>query len=208
MNCPLCSTSQVEFYTKDKRRDYYICCNCSLVFVPTHQRLSAEEEKNEYDKHENSPDDIGYRKFLSRITLPINNIIPQNSYGLDFGCGPGPTLSVMLEEAGHSVDNYDIFYHNDNTVFNNKYDFITCTEVFEHLFNPGKVLNQLFSILKKNGTMGIMTKRVTNKEAFQAWHYKNDQTHVIFFSEKTFNWIGEKYQRSVDFVDKDVVLLY
>jgi len=207
MICPLCCSPKIEFYTKDKRRDYYRCENCALVFVPPQQRLSPQDEKAEYDKHENSPDDMGYRKFLSRVTTPLNNIVPAKSHGLDFGCGPGPTLSVMLEEIGHKVDNYDIFYHNDKSVFTRKYDFVTCTEVFEHLFKPDKVLDKLFSILKEDGVLAIMTKRVTNKEAFQTWHYKNDQTHVIFFSEETFHWIGNEYNCTVELADKDVTLL-
>jgi len=207
MTCPLCCSSKIGFYTKDKRRDYYRCENCALIFVPHQQRLSPEDEKAEYDKHENSPDDMGYRKFLSRVATPLSKIVPVNSQGLDFGCGPGPTLSVILEEMGHKVDNYDIFYNNDKSVFTKKYNFITCTEVFEHLFQPSKVIEQLISMLNKNGIIAIMTKRVASKAAFQTWHYKNDPTHVIFFSEETFRWIGDKYNCTVEFADKDVTLL-
>jgi 16S rRNA G1207 methylase RsmC len=36
---------------------------------------------------------------------------------LDFGCGPGPTLSILLAEQGQQVDLYDPFYHDDPSVF-------------------------------------------------------------------------------------------
>ena len=51
-----------------------------------------------------------------------------NSQGLDFGCGPGPCLSVMLEEQGHSLQLYDLYYANNRLLVNTEYDFITATE--------------------------------------------------------------------------------
>ena len=186
MICPLCTSKQISDYYKDKRRNYHTCKICSLVFVEPSQRLSKIEEKAEYDKHENSPNDAGYRTFLTRMLTPITSMIKQNSNGLDFGCGPGPTLSIMFRELGYSVDDYDLFYQNDKSVFCKKYDFITSTEVFEHLFEPGKIISQLLDMIETHGVLGIMTKRVTTIEAFSNWHYKNDMTHVCFFSEKTF----------------------
>jgi len=51
----------------------------------------------------NSPDDPRYRAFLSRLFIPLNERIAPESCGLDFGSGPGPTLSVMFEEQGHTM---------------------------------------------------------------------------------------------------------
>ena len=207
MLCPLCNNSDATFYSKDKRRDYFQCQNCALVFVPVEQRLSSLEEKAEYDKHENNPNDTGYRNFLSRLHSPVEEFIKEHSKGLDFGCGPGPTLSVMFEENGHQVDNYDIFYADNKDIFNKRYDFITSSEVFEHLFKPGDVFEQIISILKPGGVLGVMTKRVTSKTAFDNWHYKNDKTHVCFFSDKTFEWLADNYNLKLDIIGNDVVLL-
>ena len=44
-----------------------------------------------------------YRKFLSRMFKPMMERIEPDSYGLDFGSGPGPTLNLMFEEEGHTV---------------------------------------------------------------------------------------------------------
>jgi hypothetical protein len=52
-----------------------------------------------------------------------------------------------------------------------------------------------------------MTKRVIDQAAFARWHYKNDQTHVCFFSEASFNWLAECWGTTATFVDKDVALL-
>ena len=95
--CPLCKSENNSLLYKDHLRDYLQCANCDLVFVPTEYHLSLAEEKERYDTHNNNPKDSRYRQFLSQLTTPLNLLIPNRSFGLDFGCGPGPTLSLMLE---------------------------------------------------------------------------------------------------------------
>jgi hypothetical protein len=191
--CPLCSGAESEAFHQDKVRNYLKCPTCNLVFVPRHQHLSEADEKAEYDLHDNQPDDVGYRKFLSRLYLPLNDRLKPNSYGLDFGCGPGPTLSKMFEETGHQVDLYDPFYAPDKSVFSKQYDFITMTEVAEHLAAPGMELDRLWGMLKEGGVLGVMTKRVLTLETFRTWHYITDPTHICFFSEETFRWLTDRW---------------
>lgn len=205
--CPLCKTLVGNSFFSDKHREYFQCSTCNLIFVPPDQFLSAAVEKAEYDLHENKPDDPGYRKFLSRLFVPMTARIANGSYGLDFGSGPGPTLSLMFEEAGFRMEIYDKFYTDNPQVLGKKYDFITATEVVEHLHHPGETLNRLWKCLKTGGWFGIMTKLAIGKEAFAQWHYKNDFTHVCFFSHDTFRWLADQWQADLLFADKDVVLL-
>jgi hypothetical protein len=174
--------------------------------VLPHQFLSSKEEKSVYDLHENSADDPGYRRFLSRLFDPLSQRLASNSYGLDFGSGPGPTLSVMFEEAGHSMDIYDPFYAPEIKLLQQQYDFIVASEVVEHLHHPRQELDRLWSCLKPNGMLGIMTKRVINQEAFSRWHYKSDPTHVCFFSTETFRWLADLWHATLIIPEKDVVL--
>ncbi|MCP5100422.1 MAG: class I SAM-dependent methyltransferase [Chloroflexi bacterium] len=205
--CPLCqSTEQTDFH-QDHNRTYSRCTQCNLVFVLPSAYLSPEAEKAEYDLHQNSPDDLQYRKFLSRLFTPIQKQLQPSSFGLDFGSGPGPTLSVMFAEVGHFMAIYDHFYANDPSVFKSQYDFITATEVVEHLHHPARELNRLWCCLKPGGTLGIMTKLVLNQTAFTTWHYKNDQTHVCFFSRTTFRWLANQWKAKLTFIDKDVIIL-
>ena len=189
------------------RREFHSCDTCHIVFVPPEHFLSVEAEKAAYDHHQNSPDDQAYRCFLSRLFIPMNQRLSPGSHGLDFGSGPGPTLSLMFEEAGHTVALYDYFYANDTSALELQYDFITASEVVEHLHQPKHALDRLWSILKPGGTLGIMTKRVLNREAFARWHYKNDLTHVCFFSEPTFQWLAAQWQAELTIEGNDVVLL-
>ncbi|WP_019613385.1 class I SAM-dependent methyltransferase [Psychromonas ossibalaenae] len=205
--CPLCLSNQTQFYFEDKHRSYFQCSRCELVFVPQEQRLDTVSEKAHYDHHENDPDDQGYRRFLSRLALPLLKRLASDSKGLDFGCGPGPALAHMLREAGHTVALYDIYYQPDADVLEKTYDFVTATEVIEHLFDPKKIWSQWLNLVKPGGWIGIMTKQVIDLEAFACWHYKYDPTHVIFFSRATFRYLAERDKLELEFIGDDVILL-
>ena len=188
LHCPLCEGQIVEPFHEDRRREYMRCSRCALVFVPPHFYLDRSAERAEYDLHRNDLGDPGYRAFLSRLALPLLACLAPGSSGLDFGCGPGPALAAMLREAGHEVSLYDIFYQADADVFDRTYDFVCATEVVEHLHQPGSEFARLWSLLAPTGVLAIMTKLVRDAEAFAGWHYKNDPTHVCFFSEQTWHW--------------------
>ena len=205
--CPLCSTIRVERWHEDKSREYFRCVTCQLIFVPSAYHLSPSDEKSQYDLHQNSPDDHGYRRFLTRILEPIHARLEPGSSGLDFGSGPGPTLSAMFGEVGHRMAIYDPFYATDASPLAFEYDFVAASEVVEHFRNPSADLNRIWACLKPSGVLGIMTKRALDREAFAGWHYKDDRTHVGFFSRDTFEWLAAKWNAELTFVGDDVVLL-
>ncbi len=207
--CPLCGAiKKIVLFYNGKRRKYFQCLTCSLVFVDPDQFLSKKDEKTRYDLHRNSLDDKGYQKFLKRIIIPMQKRLARGSSGLDFGSGPGPVLSEMFKKNGFPMAIYDRFYAPDLKVFEKQYDFITATEVAEHLHNPGKELDRLWACLNPGGRMGIMTKLIIDKKAFASWHYKRDLTHVCFFSKTTFEWLAQRFRADLFFAEKDVVLFF
>lgn len=207
MICPLCENSCSLPFWGDQRRSYRRCERCRLVFVPPAYHLSAAAEKAEYDLHRNDPDDSGYRTFLSRLFDPLCQRVPAGATGLDFGCGPGPALSAMLTEAGFDMAVYDPFYAPHETALHRRYDFIACSEVVEHFRFPGKEFTTLWQLLAPGGWLGIMTKLVIDRQAFARWHYKNDLTHIAFFSRETFDFLADSLGAHLEFVGSDVILL-
>lgn len=210
-DCPLCGANKGHFYYEDKWRAYYQCGRCDLVYVPKQYWLTEAAEKVRYDQHENNIEDQGYRQFLARIVDPLVQNLPteqpkKDLKGLDFGSGPGPALAIMLQDLGYKMAIFDKFYQPDKSVLNTQYDFITSTEVVEHLQAPNRVLQQLWAMLKAKGVLAIMTKRVIDLEAFKNWHYKNDDTHIVFFSKKTFHFLAEQWQSKAQFFGNDVVV--
>ncbi|HFD81604.1 MAG TPA: class I SAM-dependent methyltransferase [Gammaproteobacteria bacterium] len=205
--CPLCAATDSDDFFRDRRRSYQQCRHCRLVFVPPRYHLSPETEKAEYDLHRNDPHDPGYRRFLGRLFEPVRRRLPVGSRGLDFGCGPGPALALMFAEAGYPMSVYDPFYADVPQRLRQRYDFITATEVVEHLRRPGEELQRLWRLLEPGGLLGIMTKRVIDREAFAGWHYRRDPTHVCFFSDETFEWLAQCWGAGLEFVGNDVVIL-
>ena len=205
--CPLCGGASSAPFHADAGRPYLRCGRCRLVFVPAAYWLEREAEKAVYDLHENDPADPGYRRFLARLSRPLTQRLPAGSRGLDFGCGPGPTPSRMLAEAGHRMAIYDPLYHDHRAVLARTYDFITATEVAEHLRDPGGVFGQLFAMLRPGGWLGLMTKRVKDREAFARWHYIRDPTHICFYSRDTFGYLARRFNAAVEFIGRDVTLL-
>lgn len=163
--------------------------------------------KAHYDCHNNDPGDLRYRAFLSRLANPLIDRLTIGAHGLDYGSGPGPTLSLMLEEAGFTTDIFDPLYSPNQACLNRSYDFITASEVAEHFDQPRTEFQRLWAILRPGGLLGIMTKRLSTPAAFINWHYKNDPTHISFYAADTFLWISKWLSASLEFVDRDVVLL-
>ncbi|MGQ7247979.1 class I SAM-dependent methyltransferase [Halomonas sp. V046] len=203
--CPLCAAEDSAHFYHDGRRDYYRCRRCDLIAVPPHQRLAPDAEKAVYDQHDNRPGDPGYRAFLGRLFMPLCARLAPGSQGLDIGAGPGPTLSLMFAEAGFPTAIHDPFFHPNPAALRRQYDFVTATEVAEHLFTPGETLAQWLGCLKPGGWLGLMTKRTPPD--FPRWHYIRDPTHVVFFSDASFSWIAEMHGLSLDFPGPDVVIL-
>ncbi|KGE04042.1 class I SAM-dependent methyltransferase [Pseudohaliea rubra] len=207
--CPLCSGASTTPFSEDRRRPYRRCPRCALVFVPPLWRPTPAAERAEYDRHENRLDDPGYRRFLARLATPLLAALPPAQAGLDFGCGPGPALAAMLGEAGHRVALYDPFYAPDPAALAlGGRDFITATEVVEHLHQPGLELARLWARLRVGGVLGIMTKHLRSRAAFDRWHYKNDPTHVCFFSRATWRWWAAGRRARLVFVADDALLLH
>lgn len=210
--CPLCLSDETQQYHREQRpkvlpRDYYRCNHCQLVFVPAAFHLLADAEKAVYDQHQNDPQDPHYRRFLNRLCQPLLTRVQPGAKGLDFGCGPGPTLALMLEEAGCPCSNYDLYYCNRPEALTQSYDYICSTEVFEHLSEPGKVASQLLDLLKPGGWLALMTKRLISEHDFPQWHYTLDPTHISFFADDSFRWLASEYQLKLEFHGPDVVLL-
>jgi len=206
-DCPLCRSLDVYPYHDDGRREYLQCTHCMMVFVPHIFWLNSKDEKAEYDLHENCSSDPGYRKFVSRLSIPLLDKLSTQSLGLDFGCGADPALPELIREQGHRMSLFDPFYHNTPKVLNTNYDFICATEVVEHLKNPDTEFSKLFDALKPGGWMGIMTKLVINKIAFKTWHYIQDNTHICFYDKTTFEYIAHRFNADLEFFGNDVILM-
>ncbi len=203
--CPLCHGESAP-WRSDGRRDYLRCTVCALVHVPRAQHLDREAERQRYDLHNNDPSDSGYRRFLSALYEPLRARLPPGAAGLDFGCGPGPTLSRMFEEAGYRMQLYDPYYADAPGVLRHSYDFVTCSETVEHFCDPARDWSRLAGLLKPGGWLGVMTALLTDDIDFDRWYYKDDPTHVAFHAPATIAWIADRHALHADLLSPTVIL--
>ncbi len=207
MQCPLCHSNNTSNHFKDKRRDYFQCAQCQLIYVPQNQHISTEAEKQRYDKHENNLNDTGYINHLQHFIAPLKKHISKSNKGLDFGSGPNPVFAEVMRKDGYEINIYDLFYANRPEVLQEKYDYITVCEVIEHLKQPDETLSVLVEQLNKQGHLAIMTQLYHSKIEFKNWWYKNDPTHIGFFSKDTFQWISTNWKLKIQHLSKNVIIL-
>lgn len=209
--CPLCGSHQqtlfhVQQHGAQQGRQFWQCECCWLVFVPRAFHLSEKAEAEFYQTHENDPEDPGYRKFLSRAVNPLLACLNPSAHGLDFGCGPVPTLSKLLAEQGYACADYDYYFARHPQLLEQTYEFITCTEVIEHLSQPARILDQLYRCLKPNGLLVVMTQLWISQARFSQWNYRNDPTHIGFYHPQTWAWIADHWQLDIRYQQGDVVI--
>ncbi|MEW7280790.1 methyltransferase domain-containing protein [Aquimarina sp. 2201CG1-2-11] len=85
------------------------------------------------------------------------------------------------------------------TFLKKRYVYIVCFEVMEHFYNPAKEFGLLKSLLLPNGTLYCKTKLYNSMINFTTWWYKNDPTHVFFYSNSTLLWIKNPWQKHLTF---------
>lgn len=226
VSCPLCGKSQYkEIYKERNVLGIVKCLSCGLLYV--NPRLKEPEkiywgdaDKYFYEarlifegkaKHHRDPNYLADLKIIYKYK-PTGNFLDvgtnmgfflRNARGWKwnlYGVEPSPSLSegarryfglnvktAFLEEAGF----YDSFF-----------DIITMTDVFEHLSEPGKVLNEVNRILKFDGILFIKVPnclfnlfkfysskifgRLKNYDIFDSYE------HLVHYSQKTLRCMLEK----------------
>jgi SAM-dependent methyltransferase len=160
---------------------------------PKSNFLTKNEEKERYDLHKNDAKERGYRDFVVGVVEAIKESHKRDQKGLDFGAGRDSAVVAQLQEVGYDIKAYDPYYFDDVALLEERYDYISCTEVIEHLYDPKKEFQRLKDMLKEGGALYIMTEIYSEDIDFNNWYYKEDPTHVIFYTKKSFEWIKEHY---------------
>ena len=192
--CPLCGRvppATVGGLRGADGRLYSHCRECWLIFGDPADRLSPELAAAHYRTHENRLENAGYVAFLRRAVDRLLPHLDSTMRGLDFGCGPGPTLSELVRRAGISCEDYDSLFVTRE--LNPPYDFIFATECFEHFDEPGGEIARIAELLHPGGYLCVMTECWTDLERFGTWYYTRDPTHVVYFHARTFSYICQAF---------------
>ncbi|GBU25164.1 3-demethylubiquinol 3-O-methyltransferase [Fibrobacteria bacterium R8-3-H12] len=138
---------------------------------------------------------------------------------LECGCGMG-YLTYSLHKAGFNVIGLDISQNAVNEATENfgdlyvcanvfeyamehkdEYDRIILTQVIEHIEEPVKWLETLLVMLKQGGKIILSTENKTIYPRKAIWQSDLPPIHVWWFSEKSFEYIANKINASINFTD-------
>lgn len=192
--CPICSAGGNFFYKiMKKSRTFFLCPSCNLVFQTVESLPGADEELARYELHRNDEEDEGYRKWLGSFIK--SSVIPWYNDGsiLDFGSGPRPVLSEILESEGYPVFSYDPFFA-PRWPDEGNFSLILLCEVLEHIHDPLKEFRRLGSVAADGAILSLKTQFLpsSNSDDFKGWWYKEDTTHIRFYSPESLKVLGEK----------------
>ena len=204
MNCLLCHKDSNPF-----ELDTYLCSECGLVFKNPETFNSDEKDFERYSTHNNNSSDQGYLDFLGKFVNPLKLFVPESFNALDFGCGPGPTLSLLLEKIGGVTFNYDpLFYPDAQLLIPEYYDVVVSTEVVEHFKTPRHDWQTLIDLVKNNGIIAIMTLFYSPEIDYKKWWYKNDHTHIVFYQQKTLEFLAREFNLEILYNDKKSIIIF
>ncbi|MFC0876696.1 class I SAM-dependent methyltransferase [Saccharicrinis sp. FJH2] len=206
MKCRLCH-SDTEKSFAFRERVFYQCVNCKSVQVDPDNLPSAEVEKERYSLHNNSIANKGYVDFLMPLIDAVRRFHTVEEKGLDFGSGPEPVLSQILRNEGFSVEAYDPVFRNNPELLDNKYNYLVCCEVIEHFHNPSKEFELLSKMMKSGGELYFKTNLLSRDIDFDSWWYKNDITHVFFYSSKALEYIRDNFNFSALRIEEEYFIL-
>lgn len=203
--CKICNCKTKEIFSEKSKALYHKCLSCDFIFKDDDHLISAEEEMERYNQHKNSVDDLEYvayfKDFIDKAIIPY---CPKAEKVLDFGSGPSPVLTTILERdyGFEKVDIYDLFYSPEKVYEGKKYDLIVSTEVVEHLKDPLKYFLKFKELLVDGGFLCIMTLLHPNDDdKFKSWWYINDESHISFYNNKSINKVAEKVGLKIVYSD-------
>jgi SAM-dependent methyltransferase len=203
--CPLCNSMSHRF-SEYRSKEYLQCSLCSGIFLNRIHLPSNSEELARYHEHNNDVNDPAYQRSVQPVVTAILNDFSKTAQGLDFGAGTGPVISAMLGNEQYRIQQYDPFFFKMD-LRGLQYDYIVCSEVIEHFHHPAREFTLLKKLLKKGGKIYIKTALYSRDIDFEKWYYKNDQTHVFFYTEKTMHFIRTSYGFSDLEIAGNVIIL-
>jgi len=190
--CKICKNDTVNIKDIKTDKTYFKCTNCEYIFLDELSYVDENHERRHYDKHHNNLESLGYVKMFEDLVEEFITPYDDINYTLDFGCGEGEVLPIVLERNSIRCDRYDLFYFPKKIYEDKIYDLITSTEVIEHLENPLDIFKKLISHVRKDGYLVFMTGfHPSDDEKFFKWWYIRDITHIGFFNLKTFEYIAQ-----------------
>ena len=168
---------------------YFQCKNCDFIQTEEPYWLDKAYEKSITDQDVGLVQrNIQLVKFVKRILVKNFDV---NAKFLDWGGGYGLFTRLMRDEG------FDFFHYDPicDNIFarglqgkESHYELITCFEVFEHLTDPLKAFDEIFSLSKSL----LFSEELIPMSKLKNWWYLAPEhgQHISFYSKKTLEYIA------------------
>ena len=205
--CPFCGDSFHLFIIKS--RQYLICSSCRFISLHPEFRPEPLPERQRYLLHKNDITDKKYIEYLGKFIFVLESRLPSGSSVLDFGSGPEPVLSKLISEKGYKVTSYDPFFADTEYFLRAPFDAILVHETAEHFFDPAREFFRLAGLTGRYGLIILRTRLVPeNQESFTNWWYREDPTHVSFFSRHTLPFLARIMNANSYEIPEDDIIVF
>ncbi len=214
MECPFCGNSNIIEFVNIRR---FLYCSvsgeqgCGGFFVHKESFDCESKQRERYLLHSNElgprSDANGYRAYLNKFLETVFSYEreTQGAFNIkklfDYGSGPYPALVELLNEQNQKfafvddvkIKHWDPFFYPSGTFFEGGADIVFCLEVVEHFEKPQEGFDGLAKAAAKNGLIAIKTQIAPQSiDEFNKWWYKEDSTHVSFYSHISIEECAKK----------------
>jgi len=179
---------------------YHACPNCKFIFTTFFDRFPPDWWRRfVYNEQyvEIDPEYIDKRPRVNAIE--IRNLLRgrRDVVGLEFGGGSGLT-AALLREKGFAFDSFDPYGVNDvDSSRRGQYNFCSAIEVFEHLHDPVRSLEDIVGMCSK-GPLTVLIKTSTTDATVSprsrlSWWYAGPRNgHISLFSKAALQLLAER----------------
>jgi pseudouridine kinase len=143
---------------------YWDCPVCGGIALERAQCLPQDAERDRYTLHENTLENMGYRRYLESFldaVLAFPAIVRAGvdvSWKLfDYGSGPEPALVSLMRARGFEARGWDPYFAPETERFSGGADLVTCLEVAEHFKEPIRDFALLAECARPGGFIAVGT---------------------------------------------------
>lgn len=185
---------------------YDRCTQCGLIYTQFFDNWTNKDfSRNIYNQHYHlvDPDYVDSRPRGNAEFLA--NMIPDKSKTiLDYGGGEGKTAQY-LKEKGYTAFTYDPFVDWHSTLLDEKFDIVSCIEVFEHVTRPMELFTEVLKFVKPNGKLIFTT--LTN-DMLQSnemhWYLSPRNGHILMHSYNSLDYMARQAGVTIEHINNSL----
>jgi hypothetical protein len=173
---------------------YYKCSKCNFIFCPEmlgwdFNKFAEKVYNDEYGQLDPGYNGERAKNFFTFFNQALNPLVLSDIVHLDYGSGNSHLSGLMKSKVGHT-ESYDPFSSPNKP--NIKFNLITAIEVFEHSTNIFNTVEDIKSMLSKNGVILFSTNLADRNTKIDWWYILARSGHIGVLSKESLEIVSDK----------------